>query len=120
MSIVFNIGFCEFCDAFRDMGRDDNFSYEGKRALFDYLEQYSEDTGEPVELDVIALCCDYCENDIETIISEHQIEIYDDGFGDLLDPEEVEQSKTDQVRDYLNEHTIIVGEVPGGFVYAAF
>ena len=29
------IGFCQFCDRFRDMDRDDNFSYEGKRALFD-------------------------------------------------------------------------------------
>ena len=120
MSIVSNIGFCEFCDAFRNMDRNENFSYKGKRALFDYLEQYSEDSGQPVELDVIALCCDYYENDIETIISEHKIDIYDDGFGDLLDPEEVEQSKTEQVKDYLNEHTIVVGEVPGGFVYAAF
>lgn len=120
MSIISNIGFFEFCDAFRDMDRNENFSYQGKRALFDYLEQYSEDTGEPVELDVIALCCEYYENDTETIISECRIDICDDGFGDLLDPEEVEQSKTEQVRDYLNEHTIVVGEVPGGFVYAAF
>lgn len=33
----------------------------GKRALFDYLEAYEEDTGDEVEFDVIALCCEYTE-----------------------------------------------------------
>ena len=119
MSIASNIGFCHFCDAFRDMDRNENFSYEGKRALFDYLEGLSEDIGNDIELDVIALCCDYCENAEETIISEHRIDIDTDGFEDM-DEDEQEKSKTDQVRDYLKEHTIIIGEVPGGFVYAAF
>lgn len=119
MSIVYNIGFCEFCDAFRDMDRNENFSYEGKRALFDYLEQYSEDSGEPVDLDVIALCCEYYENDTDTIIRECKIDIDTDGFEDL-DEDEQDEAKTEQVMEYLNEHTIVVGQVPGGFVYAAF
>jgi hypothetical protein len=50
-----------FVERFREMGRGDQFSYEGKIALFNYLEQLSEDIGEPIELDVIALCCDYSE-----------------------------------------------------------
>lgn len=50
-----------FIDRFREMGRADQFSYAGKIALFNYLEQLSEDIGEPIELDVIALCCDYSE-----------------------------------------------------------
>ena len=53
----------DFERAFADMNRADNFSYEGKRALFEYLEQYGEDCGEEVELDVIALCCEYSEHD---------------------------------------------------------
>jgi hypothetical protein len=40
-----------------------NFSYDGLKALFEYLEEYEEDTGEEIELDVIALCCDYMEYD---------------------------------------------------------
>ena len=56
------VNFCDFCDRFRDMGRNDAFSYEGKRALFEYLEQYEEDCVEEIELDVIALCCDYSEH----------------------------------------------------------
>ena len=57
------IGKCQFHDAFKSMGRDNQFSYEGLDALYDYLEQYEEDTGEKIELDVIALCCEYSEYD---------------------------------------------------------
>lgn len=55
-----NVSFGVFCDSFSDTYKD-NFSYEGKRALFDYLENYEEETGEDIELDIVALCCDYCE-----------------------------------------------------------
>jgi hypothetical protein len=53
------VNFSTFTDAFQI--RKDNFTYAGKRALFDYLESLEEDTGEEIELDVIALCCDYTE-----------------------------------------------------------
>ena len=119
MSIVSNIGFCSFCDAFRDMDRNENFSYDGKRVLFDYLEALSEDVGSAIELDAIALCCEYYENDIDTIISEYRIDIDTAGFDDM-DEHEIEESKAEQVRGYLEDNTIIVGEVLGGFVYAAF
>ena len=56
-----NINQYDFERAFVDMNREKQFSYEGKKALFEYLEQYEEDTGEEVELDVIALCCEYTE-----------------------------------------------------------
>ena len=50
----------QFADAFKSI-RPDNFSYEGLKALYDYLEQYEDDTGDQIELDVIAICCDYTE-----------------------------------------------------------
>ena len=49
-----------FVDAFRAL-RPDNFSNDGLQALFSYLEEYETDTGEELELDVIALCCDFAE-----------------------------------------------------------
>ncbi|HDY88534.1 hypothetical protein LCGC14_0360420 [marine sediment metagenome] len=55
------INFNHFCDRFRSMGRNDNFSYGGKKALFEYLEQYEEECGLEIELDIIAICCEYCE-----------------------------------------------------------
>ena len=51
----------DFVDAFRTHNRGDQFSYEGLKALFERLEQYEEDTGEEMELDVIAICCDFSE-----------------------------------------------------------
>jgi len=50
-----------FRDEFQNYNRQDNFSYKGLGALYEWLEQYEEDTGEEVELDVIALCCEYTE-----------------------------------------------------------
>ena len=38
-----------------------NFSYEGLSALFDYLEEMEESTGEELEFDPVALCCEYSE-----------------------------------------------------------
>jgi len=53
----------QFRDAFHKMGRGEQFSYAGLSALYDYLEQLGDDIGEEIELDVIALCCEYAEYD---------------------------------------------------------
>ena len=45
------------------MGRGNQFSRAGLSALYDYLEQLQDDIGEEIELDVIALCCEYSEYD---------------------------------------------------------
>ena len=52
------INFSQFRDEFKAI-RPTNFDGEGLKLLFAYLEEYEESTGEEVELDVIALCCDY-------------------------------------------------------------
>jgi len=51
----------DFTSAFHKMGRGEQFSYEGLIALYDYLEDYEDSTGEQIELDVIAFCCEYSE-----------------------------------------------------------
>jgi hypothetical protein len=51
----------DFINAFR--AHDGRFyqmgGYPGLHALFEYLEQWEHDTGQEIELDVIALCCDW-------------------------------------------------------------
>ena len=55
-----------------------NFSYKGLKSLYNYFIDLVEDTGEKIEFDPIAICCEYSEyenleeiknnyNDIETI-----------------------------------------------------
>ena len=51
----------DFTTAFHKAGRGDNFTYEGLIALYDYLEEYEDSTGEQIGLDVIAICCDFNE-----------------------------------------------------------
>ena len=101
----------QFREAFRLAGRGDQFSHEGLEVLFDYLDNLSEDTGETVELDVVALCCEYYESSIDEIVENYNLDLseYDDG-NDALQ----------YVRDWLNDNTSVCGEVSGGFVYAAF
>ena len=51
----------------------DNFSYEGKKALFEYLQEYEQSTEEQIEFDYIALCCDYSEYETEQdLLQEYQ------------------------------------------------
>mgnify|MGYP003654676468 CR=1 FL=1 len=74
------------CDALKD-----NFSYEGLVSLFDYLENFEDDTGTAIEFDPIALRCEFSE--YATIAEAY--ENYDGGE-DLTDLEMIEwlQDKT--------------------------
>ena len=103
----------QFREAFRLAGRSDQFSYEGLEVLFDYLDELSEDIGEPVELDVAALCCDYYELSVEELIDNYNIDLSE---VDEDDPDSI----IEVVREYLEDNTSVCGEVSGGFVYAAF
>jgi hypothetical protein len=40
---------------------EQGFSYEGTKALFEYFEQYEQDTGEQMEFDPVAIRCDFDE-----------------------------------------------------------
>ena len=89
----------EFRSAFHNMGRSNQFSYEGLTILFEGLEQYETDTGEEVELDVIALCCDYSELTAEEIQRQYDVE------HDI----ENESSLEEQIEDFLACNTWVLG-----------
>lgn len=116
MAIVQTVNFSSFCDAFVRMDRTNNFSYEAKQALFDYLENMSEETGEDFELDIIALCCEYSEASASEIIESfdlHEIE-------DFEDEEDFKERQFEEVKDYLEYNTFVVMAEDGKFVYANF
>ena len=78
----------QFKDAFQKC-RLNHFSYEGLTALYEYLEDYEEDTGQEIELDVIGLSCEYTEYED---LKEFQGEYYDDVKGDKYKTlEEIEE-----------------------------
>ena len=51
----------DFRDAFHKMERGNQFSYDGLGALYDYLEECEGENGLGIELDVIAICCNFTE-----------------------------------------------------------
>ena len=53
----------DFFKAFHNMGRGEQFSSRGLDALFKYFEMLEDSVSEPIELDVIAICCEYAEYD---------------------------------------------------------
>ena len=64
-----------FRDAFFRCNRGEQFSYEALGLIFDYIEDYENDTGEEVELDVISICCDWAEDTPEAIAGYYDIDL---------------------------------------------
>jgi hypothetical protein len=60
----------EFAKSFRDMDRH-NFSQQGLYVLYEYFEEIDSD----YELDVIAICCEYCEATPIEIADMYRIEL---------------------------------------------
>ena len=75
----------QFRDRFHQAGRGNQFSYEGLEILFDHLDQLSDDIGEPLEMDVIAICCDYAEDTAESIANDYDLDIDGLDEGEILD-----------------------------------
>lgn len=70
----------DFAREFYACGRGENFSNEGLDLLFNYLEELENDTGEEQELDVIALCCEWSEDDAQDINDNYSLDIDRDRY----------------------------------------
>jgi hypothetical protein len=91
--------------------RPNNFSYEAQGMLFDYLEECDED----MELDVIAICCDFTEGNYQEVLNELDDDI------DLETVDLNEEETAQKVADYLSEKTTVLGITSDNFiVYANF
>lgn len=53
----------QFHDLFKKYRRENNFSPRGLDALFEWLEDYEDACGCSWDMDVIGICCDFCEYD---------------------------------------------------------
>jgi len=65
-----------FKDEFKAL-RPDNFSYEGLSALYEWFTEL-EEQGEPTELDVIAICCDFSEEPLQDVLDNYGLESLDE------------------------------------------
>ena len=96
-------------DAFVRMGRKENFSYDGLRALFAHLEEMEDACGEEIELDVVALCCEYSEY-------ASAVECLADLGSGYMEREHNEESALES----LQENTVVIEMENGGIIIANF
>lgn len=96
----------QFREQFRLYERT-NFSYEGLNVLFNALEEYEQDTGNEVELDVIGLCCEYVEMTAEEVKDNYE-----------------ETEEWVNIEEFLTDHTYLCGWFMDGkdkkFVFQQF
>lgn len=111
------VTFSMFVDAFRDMGRENQFSvihargaslgaYEALRVIYDYLEETQDD---PYELDVIGLCCEFAHDTASEIADQWGIPPQPDYMSD--------QEFQDSIEECLRERGVYVATTDYGFVY---
>lgn len=101
-----------FIAAFRDADRLNKFGYDGLRVLFDWLEQYEQACGDKIDLDVVALCCEYSRDSWDSITESYNIDL-----SDCKDDDE----RMEAVKEYLEENTLFVGQVgDSDFIYQNF
>lgn len=103
----------DFRNAFHEMNRHNNFSHEGLGIIFDYIEDYEQDTGETQELDVVAICCEWSELSPAEIVDQYDTDINAEG----MTKEEIAAA----VFEWLNDETIVAGTTSAGhLVYVQF
>ena len=79
--------------------------------IFDYIESYESDAGEQIELDVIALCCEWAEDDYKSVAEHYHIDI------DGLD----EDDAIAAILEHLEENTAhAMATDAGNIVYVQF
>ena len=109
------------------------WSWAGAQALAEYLEEYEESIGEEMELDIVAIRCDFSEYPSLIDWAEDHCMNYAEEFGINYtdsDGNEHIQSVTDEdgdyhdevldaIQEYITDHTTLI-EFDGGIIVGAF
>lgn len=111
-----SVTFSQFVDAFRAHDRQYQFSYDALRVLFDEFKDYEDQTGSEIDLDVIAICCEYVEMSLDDVVSNYSLNVAIDDW-ESLD----EDDQRAEVREWLIDHAWLMGETKNGnFVFQQF
>jgi len=104
-----------------------NWSYAGAQALAEYLEEYEDSTGEEMELDVVAIRCDFSEYaSLEDWASEYFSDTAQaaDALGLTVDMsgdefEEDEDEIAEAIRSHIQDNGTLI-EFDGGIIVSSF
>lgn len=104
-NLVLSVNETLFIDMFRKYNRIDNFTYKGLQALFNYLDSLADDMQEPIELDVIGLCCEFYEGNAQDIANDYKSELED-----MLNDDYFEGDTDAIVSEWLQDQGLLVSE----------
>jgi hypothetical protein len=98
----------DFRDAFAQMDRKNQFTYDALDLIYDWIEDNDSD----YELDVIGLCCELSEDTPKALAEHYSIDV-----SDCLYDEEVFET----VLEYLRDETTVLGILENrNIVYVQF
>jgi hypothetical protein len=100
------LSYYDFVNEFEQMGRGNQFTNSGLLGLYEMLEEYQDQTTEPLVLDVIALCCEYTE--------------YGDAIECANDYANNEFDDEDEALEWLRDNTQVIELNNGGVIVAVF
>ena len=95
----------DFVKSFDDYNRSSNFTVAGRKALFEMFEELSPE----MELDPIAICCDFTEY--------ASLEEWKQDYEYVAEDEDEED---DYALDYLRDRTIVLELDNGGLIIQAY
>jgi len=108
-------------DTAHELMQDDNANWtrSGAFALAEYLEEYEESTGEELELDVVAIRCDFSQYDslqdwAHDYFSNAREEM---GFDETEDIDDEEFDE--KIREYIHDNGQLI-EFNGGIIVSSF
>jgi len=94
------VNFSDFVDGFTKLDRKDQFSHDGLKLIFDYLESL-EEVVEEIEFDPIYICCTY---------TEYTLDEFNSDYGTKF-------SSIEEIEEYLDQHTFVVGRTKDSIVF---
>lgn len=95
------------------------WSYNGAKALAEYLEEYEESTGDELEFDRVAIRCDFAE---WASLQEWAEDYFSDDWKEQVGIE-ADEDDEDEIDDKIREHITDNGqliEFPGGVIVSSF
>lgn len=114
-----NISFFDFCDYFPDSYKN-HFSYEGKLALFNYLEQLEDELDEEFECDIIAFCCEYTEyENVKEYLDNYSPSEIDNEKDEGEEDEDFKERIQEELTKFLEDRTSLIllkEELDEGFI----
>ena len=100
-----------------------NFTYKGLRALFEWLEEITDEEN-PYKLDVIALCCEYSEyKNLEEYIKDYNTDIEKKDYIDEETNEFNEEEYNQAIEEEINDKTTLIKfeeDINEGFIIGQF